>query len=58
MDELYAIFYTDHAIKTKERDWLNYKMPENISQDGRLDNQFGTYMREHLYREMEKKSRH
>ena len=25
-------------------------------QEGRLDNEFGTYMREHLYREMNKKS--
>ena len=55
MGELYALYFSDHSTKTKEVPWLNQKVPEGVMQDGRLDNEFGTYMREHLYRVMNKR---
>ena len=45
MAELHSLFFTDHAIKTKEIPWLNHEIPTNMSKEGRLDNDFGTYMR-------------
>lgn len=52
MGELYAIFFADHSTKTKEVPWLNKDMPQGVMMEGRLDNEYGTYMREHLYRKM------
>ena len=53
MEELHAIIFADHTVKTKETAWLNRNIPKDVPNDGRLDNQYGTYMREHLYRQME-----
>jgi len=57
MGELFAIYFADHSTKMNEIPWLNQNMPEGIMKDGRLDNEFGTYMREHLYRQMNKRSK-
>ena len=54
MAELHSLFFTDHAVKTKEVAWLNRNLPHSITREGRLDHEFGTYMRELLYKEMER----
>lgn len=51
MGELYAIFYSDHTTKMKEKDWMNVLVPDSVP-EGRLDNEFGSYLRERLYRLM------
>ena len=55
MAELHSLFFTDHAVKTKEVSWLNNQMPPSMAKEGRLDNEFGTYMRELLYKKMERR---
>jgi hypothetical protein len=52
MGELYAIFFADHTVKVKEVDWLYQPREKNLNDEGRLDNEFGTYMRERLYNQM------
>ncbi len=51
MGELYAIFYADHTTKVKEMNWMNHLVPEAVK-EGRLDNEYGSYMRERIYRLM------
>ncbi len=51
MGELYAIYYSDHTTKVKEMSWMNNLVPDSIP-EGRLDNEFGSYLRERLYRLM------
>ena len=38
MEELHAIIFADHTVKTKESVWLNRNMPRDVPTDGRLDN--------------------
>nr|BAJ97625.1 predicted protein [Hordeum vulgare subsp. vulgare] len=58
INQLYALYHCEHATKVKEMPWLNnlakiknekLKTKDEVYLKGRLDNEFGSYMREVLY---------
>ena len=47
IEEMYALFWVEHATKVREVPLLNSRVSE--MQHARLENEFGNYMRSELY---------